>query len=376
MELTTLSFIDIFILFTVMQLTAISFFLIVRGLSGKRELVFLGLAFFALAVNLGGSFVFRHAFFFYYRVVHLFLTGAPFAFLYAPFFYLYIRQVLRPGRLAPVRILLHCLPFLWFAGYLSLNFYFRSEAMKQQMLMDGSVISPQNAAVITVMLQAQVLCYVILVLRRLSLFRKKLKSHFSSIEKSDAAWVTRLLVGLVPLWIIDLIRFIGGFVDADVTATAETLLYIAIAVFSYYVLFNALRQPRVVFTQDAGDEPEHRKNLSGRTTSEYAARLSAVMEKERPFLEPELSLAELSRISGIPARSLSEVIRSQGMDNFYDFINEYRVREFIDLAGQPEMAGRNVLELMFEAGFNSKSVFNKVFKKKTGRNPRSFIQRQ
>ena len=58
--------------------------------------------------------------------------------------------------------------------------------------------------------------------------------------------------------------------------------------------------------------------------------------------------------------------------SFFDFIASYRVNEMKKLMQDPSSSSRTILELAFEAGFNSKPAFNKAFKKQTGTTPSQY----
>jgi AraC-like DNA-binding protein len=98
------------------------------------------------------------------------------------------------------------------------------------------------------------------------------------------------------------------------------------------------------------------------------------MEKERPWQDSDLTLADLAaRLSTTPHR-LSEVLNSQLGQTFYDFVNGYRVREVQRRIAAGEAQQVTMLSLALDAGFASKSTFNGVFKKHTGQTPSDFRQ--
>jgi AraC-like DNA-binding protein len=92
---------------------------------------------------------------------------------------------------------------------------------------------------------------------------------------------------------------------------------------------------------------------------------------EKPYMDPNINLMDLGQQVGIPHRSLSEVINNALQQNFYDFINSYRVRESERLLKESEQY-KTVLEVLYEVGFNSKSAFHTAFKKTTGMTPTQF----
>ena len=98
------------------------------------------------------------------------------------------------------------------------------------------------------------------------------------------------------------------------------------------------------------------------------------MDKERPWQDSDLTLADLAdRLSTTPHK-LSEVLNSRIGQTFYDFVNGYRVREVQRRIAAKDAREVSMLSLAMDAGFASKSTFNLVFKKVTGRTPSDFRQ--
>ncbi|TGD82350.1 helix-turn-helix domain-containing protein [Hymenobacter wooponensis] len=101
----------------------------------------------------------------------------------------------------------------------------------------------------------------------------------------------------------------------------------------------------------------------------WTTRLLGHMESQRPYLAPELTLAELAAQLRTNTSWLSKVINAGCGQNFNDFINEYRVREAEQRLRNPRFRHYTLLAVALESGFNSKSTFNRVFKKLRGITP-------
>jgi AraC-like DNA-binding protein/TRAP-type C4-dicarboxylate transport system permease small subunit len=101
----------------------------------------------------------------------------------------------------------------------------------------------------------------------------------------------------------------------------------------------------------------------------WRAKLLALMAEEQPWLEPELTLAELAHRLRTNTSLLSHVINTGCGQNFNDFVNRYRVAEAERKLQDPRLAHYSLVGIALESGFNSKSTFNRVFKKLTGRTP-------
>ena len=87
-----------------------------------------------------------------------------------------------------------------------------------------------------------------------------------------------------------------------------------------------------------------------------------------------MSLADLADMLELKVYVLSKVFNEHYRKNFRDFINEYRVNEFIRLSKQESQKNYTFLALALEVGFNSKSTFNLAFKKVTNQSPRDFLR--
>jgi AraC-like DNA-binding protein len=102
--------------------------------------------------------------------------------------------------------------------------------------------------------------------------------------------------------------------------------------------------------------------------------LDTAMRDKKSFRDPHLTLTELSEIVNIKPHALSRIINECYKQNFRDYVNRYRVEEFIAIAQQDFNKRYTFLALANEVGFNSKSTFNAAFKKVTQQSPRDFFR--
>ncbi|WP_233636096.1 helix-turn-helix domain-containing protein [Hymenobacter setariae] len=101
----------------------------------------------------------------------------------------------------------------------------------------------------------------------------------------------------------------------------------------------------------------------------WRERLLCLMADEQPWLEPELTLTELAQRLRTNPALLSKVINTGCGQNFNDFVNTYRVHEARRKLADPRFAHYSLVGVALESGFNSKSTFNRVFKKLLGQAP-------
>jgi AraC-like DNA-binding protein len=109
-------------------------------------------------------------------------------------------------------------------------------------------------------------------------------------------------------------------------------------------------------------------------SSDWIVKLNNLMRTEKPYKNPDLSVSDLAEMLGTKPHILSKIINDSYHKNFRDFVNTYRVEEFIALANTKEFKHYTFLALAQEVGFNSKSTFNLVFKKVTNQSPREYFK--
>jgi AraC-like DNA-binding protein len=130
--------------------------------------------------------------------------------------------------------------------------------------------------------------------------------------------------------------------------------------------------------RNSNNEPKRKYSRSGLTkeaSEELHKKLNHIIHSEKIFNEGELTLTELAKRLGTHPNYLSQVINEKEGKNFYDYINTLRTEEFIKVVSSPDSHKFTLLSLAFECGFNSKSSFNKYFKKVTGQAPSEYLQR-
>lgn len=104
----------------------------------------------------------------------------------------------------------------------------------------------------------------------------------------------------------------------------------------------------------------------------YRKQLLDLMQREKPYLNPNLSLRDLAQQMVLPANQISQLL-NEGFDkNFSEFINSYRLEVFKTKIADPANSHYTILGIAYESGFNSKTVFNSFFKRMEGITPRAY----
>ena len=97
--------------------------------------------------------------------------------------------------------------------------------------------------------------------------------------------------------------------------------------------------------------------------------------EQRIFLEPGVSINSVAQKLAISPRVLSQVINENEQQNFYEFVNHYRIESAKALLSDPKKVNQKIATIAFDAGFGTVTSLNVAFKKKTGMTPSEYRKR-
>ena len=315
----------------------------------------------------------------YAAAPRLFWIDLPFDFCFAPLLYLYVLSLTDKDFALRPRQLIHALPAVLALAYILIRFEFRSaEALRAVLTPTGRFPAPEGH-ILTGLVYLQLFGYAVAGVVSLRYYREEVKGVFSTVEQVSLSWLNAVLYGFMIWGGLSVVEY--GLWLVVGTTPAVFLLYIAAEItflmFLCLLFIRGLGQPEI-FTGEiaAALRRKYEKTLLPEPVRDaYRDKLLAVMEAQKPYLDPLLSLPDLARKVGLPAHQLSQVINSSFERNFFDFVNSYRIRESQRLFAAMESQGRTVLDVLYETGFNSKSVFNTAFKRHTGLTPTEYRKR-
>jgi len=306
----------------------------------------------------------------------LFYIDLPFDFFYIPLLYLYVLSLTRKDfdwkKALPVHLAWPVLISLLATVRLKLW----STAAARQLLSPTSRFLPADDYAVVVLGAIQFFFYAALALVALKRYRAEMRGVLSTVEPVNLSWLNFFLIGFSGWKLLSLIDY-GVWLAAG-SGPWTYALYIGsevtFLVFLAVLFFKGLRQSEVLLGENAAlARPKYEKTpLGDELKNAYKVKLVQFMETQKPYLDPSLSLAELARKVAIPPHHLSQLLNSSFGQNFFDFVNSYRIRESQRLLLERRFEERTILDVLYETGFNSKSVFNSVFKKYTGMTPSQF----
>ena len=281
------------------------------------------------------------------------------SYLIGPLLYFYILSLLNEKFILERNHLLHALPCCAVIVYLVIKFNF----------IPIDITCRSNEILIGAVLFLITLIYFNLALFQLKQYGFSLKDMWGKIEDPRLVWIRFLLIGFFMIWLAKLLFFIIWDVMGNYKVCPHTsnLYFLVVFIFLNSTVFIALCKPEI-FKRNGKYQ---NSKLSDEIKKQYSQKLTAYLEVEKPYLNPDLNMLMLSRQLKLPVRYLSQIINETFGSNFYKVMNQFRIEEFKRILSQSS-ATKTYLEIAYEVGFNSKSTFNAAFKKITGMTPREY----
>ncbi len=300
-------------------------------------------------------------------------------YLYGPLAWLFAASIFKnkiPRRL----VMLHLLPF---AIAIILETFFQ--------LSDNAVIlfylcrgwGPTSVQVISIVV------YHLLALRAWKRYNDSLTA-FSADHRIRMRWVRYFI--FVSLAVCPCISLLIGFIYMTYPAWfALRWGFVLLVGFIYWISYSAMNQPQLFVPfinrefQPSSNKPgipplvvrkSPVKYSSSTLTASEAGRIEQtllqLMEVEKIYTDTELNIDRLAAVLHTNRHLLSQVLNQRLNQSFYDFVNGYRIAEARKLLCDVKFAHIKISSIAYDAGFNSLSAFNDVFRKHTGTTPSAY----
>jgi len=277
------------------------------------------------------------------------ITSA-FGLLYGPFFYLFVRDLCFEQQQTRWLDGIHTLPALLIA-------IIRPEYPIQQ------IIGFPSLGI-----------YIFLAMMALRQHRDQTAEIRSDDDRVSLRWVELALVCFSTLALLDITRELmfqthnqindDLFLGSVLIGVLLLLSFMAMRALEHEKRHGAIPETLTERARTSSDRP----NIDPEIQNHFL-KIDQLIREDELWREARLSLVDVSKRSGLKPRIVSTAINSQSGQSFSGYINSIRVEAVNVLMSDPVNASRTVIELAYEAGFNSKSAFNRIYRDKTGNTP-------
>jgi AraC-like DNA-binding protein len=312
------------------------------------------------------------------------LLGKGVYLLHAPFFFLYVYALTRPEKLERKYIAMLFLPFILYTLHF---FYFYFWVFDRVTLsidmgllyLNGKLSISWLIFVILFLIIEPIFLFLFYFL--LTGYRKKLLESVSNVDSINLKWLQVIFY----LWLLSAIILVPistftvgwGWISTDLMAIAMEMVSV---IFFFIVGFYGFNQTTVFTNLELKQQLPlktgnyERSGLSPQQAKELHSKLIRLMEEKKPYLNGALTAGELSHGLGISVNHLSQVLNQEQKQNFFDFVNSYRIKEVMLKIKEPANSHLTLLAMALDSGFNSKTSFNTIFKKITHQTPSQYYK--
>lgn len=199
-----------------------------------------------------------------------------------------------------------------------------------------------------------------------------------AMPEGTARWLQQFLVVFLvfqAIWFLYLIPYI-------IPATRQALLdavdwypvFVPLAVMIYWLGFKGYLVHYKSSSGQARKVPVPVSRMPDTTAEQFIGQLQKIMEEEKLYLDPALTVNKLAQQAGMTPKAVSAVLNQNLQKGFPTFVNEYRVSAFKKRILEQDAGNLTIPGIAMECGFSSAATFQRIFKQLTGITPSRFIQ--
>jgi AraC-like DNA-binding protein len=305
-----------------------------------------------------------------YYVPHTQSMSAVFSFLYGPLLYFYFKRI-KTGYTFKWKDLMHLIPTVYLL-VLFIPIYSLSESEKLRMMLGVGPYdqSPYGS-------QVAIGKMIILIVYAFLTFRlwQNTRENRTTIKTPLYVWQRNVVIfqGLYALVYCVYAALLLKGIRAGFLFNTQLVLMSSMVL---YVAYVAYANPKVLMGFHLEKSFLKYKN-SGLTSSysvELKQQLLSLLEEEKVYRENNINLDNLAERLGTTRHSTSQIINEHFGVNFFELINNYRIKEAMVILKNDTSREKNIIDVAYEVGFNNKVTFNKSFKKINEVTPSQYLK--
>lgn len=246
-------------------------------------------------------------------------------FLQLPTFYLYVLSVCYSDFKLNPKYLKHSIPFLLSNLILLPRFYSVSPESKIRFIKIGS--STPEIQFNHILMHFQVILYIIAAFVILRRARKIYLENYTGATIESLTWLFQFTLALSIFYFIALLKNIFKFTPyPNISEYLKTVLLIFELITIFWYLYKALNNPDLFRNINSklklvSEIISEKQKIEQEILNEDLLKLKKYMLNEKPFLNPALTIQDISKEMKIPVRELSVLINHQLGQHFYEYFH-------------------------------------------------------
>ena len=220
------------------------------------------------------------------------------------------------------------------------------------------------------------LFYIYLFYKSYKIHKIKEQTYSAETGKLGSSFIKALIFSVIAVIIITYVIY---FLMLSFPAQALifcSVNFVMVSALIYWIMIFGKLNPQI-YTLKKLEETKLKEQILAKISDsallgEICKKVLSCLEKDKLYKTEGLSIKELAEKSGFQSYLVSQAINSVLNKTFFELVNEYRIEESKRLLTNPAYNHLSLVGIGFEAGFNSKTTFNSLFKKHTGFTPSEY----
>lgn len=316
----------------IFQAAFLSVYLLTLKKGSRQSNIFLGLALLGLTIRIGKS------------VLNYYVPldewerniGISGIFIAGPCLWLYGISLLEKHKVFTYRAYLHFLPWLIFVLFLKV------------IPSSGNFENYWNYGIVVFHLAIYLIISWYYLLQ-----------HRTHVSKSVFSWYRNILIGATLIWFY----YLGNFLNYNLYYITGPIFYTLLVYALSYLFIN-----RNYFSLDKYSSSTIDRN----TSKALFQNIKTIFSNEHLYLDHSIALNTVAKKLDISPRIVSQVINENEQQNFYEFVNQYRIDKAKTLLADPNYSNEKIVAIAYDSGFGTATSFNVAFKRKTGMTPTAY----
>ena len=209
-------------------------------------------------------------------------------------------------------------------------------------------------------------------------------NHYSNLPLLSISWIRNFLIAYFIFIVVDVSLTL---MELTIGAQYDKMwwAYLANLALIYYIsIYGFYNRPiktlnfdisEISLVENKIEEVAPLQTFSEEEIHYWKQTIQAFIETTKPYLNPELRLSELAQHFNLNISHLSTLINLCFNQNFNDLINAYRIETFMQKINEGQLQNFTLTSIAYDSGFNSKTTFNRAFKKYAGVSPTDFLKK-